>query len=117
MAAGQELDSLLVRLIGEKAEYEKFIAEAEQELLEVARNLKNAADQVEAEQRRALEEGARLFTAVATPIERYQSEMKNLDSLLAQNIITEETYNRALEKHWKNLPKVQAAQDALNEEL
>lgn len=54
---------------------------------------------------------ASITAQVATPTEKYAQTVSELDNLLAKGLISQETYNRALEQARANLDKAAAAAD------
>ena len=62
-----------------------------------------------AAQNAELEEANRVTAQLATAEENYASEVQNLEKLLAKGYITQETFNRGIDKAAKSLPATTAA--------
>jgi hypothetical protein len=57
------------------------------------------------EQKKAMEEGAKVFDETRTPIEKYAAEIEHLDDLLMRGALDNDTYNRAVERAQDELTK------------
>lgn len=112
-----ELESILIRLIGDKSDFERIMAEAEQDIDKAAEDIKKHVQEVEREQRRMLADAARLVEATLTPIEQFNQELGRYKELLAAGAISQDVYNRAVKQLNEQIPDVRAEQDRLNAEL
>lgn len=117
MANQTDLDALVVRLVGEASEYDKIMDKAESDLREVSASLEQAAQEATEQQNQYLAQAARVIAAVATPLERYEQEMAQLNDLLKQGYISQDTFNRAMNQAKSALPETQAAQESQTEAL
>ena len=103
-----ELERLVVKLVGDASDYNAVLKGAEKEIEDLVRAITNKANEATEAANNAMAEAARVTAAVATPVERYGAELKKLDDLLAAGHISQETYNRATERAYNLLPGVAA---------
>ncbi len=82
------------------------------QLVALTEQLTQLQQQAEADQERqqqwnaAVEEGRRITEAMRTPLEIYQQEIEKLNEALQLGVISQETYNRAVEQAQDTLEKV-----------
>lgn len=107
------LESLLVKLVGDNADYVEMLMDAEAQAAKAAKTLEAHARMIEQQTNETLREAARLTQEVITPTEHYAQEAKRLHSMLANGHITLETYNRQLDELSKTLPEVQRREQQL----
>lgn len=117
MASATELEKLVVRLLGDASDYVKTLDEAEADTKAACQAIQRAADMAIKAQNTALQEAARVTASVALPTEVYKQKVKELDKMLKDGHISQQTYNRAFDEYEKMLPGVTAKQDKMNKEL
>ena len=101
---------------GDLAETLREAGEAAQpyaeQLVALTAQLTQLQEKAEADQERqqqwnaAVEEGRRITEAMRTPLEIYQQEIEKLNEALQLGVISQETYNRAVEQAQETLDKV-----------
>lgn len=113
----QELERMVVRLMGDGTSYSDALAKAITETQDAAAKMEAAMNEAAAA-RRAHEEGAAMGRAVTQSVmnatERYGQEVAKLDELLKAGHISQETYNRALERASLILPQLSNAFDKVS---
>jgi TP901 family phage tail tape measure protein len=114
---GEEIERLIVRLVGDTRDFDQVMEEAEDEINRVVKEFEAATKGALKAQNEALAEAARITNAVATPLERYGQELKKLDAHLDAGRISQETYSRAIQTLMQTMPATQAAQDRMNAEI
>lgn len=117
MSTETELESLVVRLVGDGSDYEEILRSAVEETRQAVEDVEHAAKDAMAAQNRALADAARITEAVATPTERYAVELANLQQHLDADRISTETYIRSMQRMQSELPQNVQALDAYNREL
>lgn len=65
---------------------------------------------------KTLDEGKRLTEEMRTPMEVYQDNINKLNQLLDKGAISQETYNRALQKYKKDLEDANGVSDSLEKQ-
>lgn len=98
MATAQELESLVVRLVGDGSGYDRVLKEAVRDTKVATEKIEAATDAAMAEQNAAMREAAAITRAAAKPTEAYAREVRMLDAHLREGRITQETYTRTLRK-------------------
>lgn len=78
---------------------------------------KQALRDIEQAQEDLAASGKRVFEETRTPIENYQLELRELNDLLQQGAINQDTYNRAVAQLKTNFAEVSKAADTLGQEL
>lgn len=121
---GLELEALVLKLVGDASEYKKMMDDAEKWAQQASDRIAKAATEAEkkanaavAAHTRLLSEAAKVTEAVATPQERYNAQVKQLDKFLKDGLISHKTYNRAMAEAETILPSVAAKQEKLNKDL
>lgn len=111
-----KLDTLLSQGHITLETYERATANAAQQLPEVVASQKAAAE-AQAVLNAKLQEAAAVTNAALTPEERYATEQQRLTAMLKEGHITQETYNRTLEKAAAQLPTNIAAEKAVTDAI
>lgn len=78
---------------------------------------KAALREIEQAQEDLAASGQRVFESTRTPLETYQLELRELNDLLQQGAINQDTYNRAVAQLKTNFAEVSKAADTLGQEL
>lgn len=96
MGTAQELERLVVKLVGEGSGYTKVLDTAVKQTTAAARQINNITEREMAAHNHAMREAARITQAVATPTERYARKLTELSGIYRAGVITTKTYHRAL---------------------
>lgn len=102
MPTEQEIQRMVVRLIGDSESYQKMFKEA----VRASKTYEKANEEAtKAEQRRQhiMNVGKTVTASVATATDQYENAVAELNTLVKEGAITQETYNRALKKVQDNL--------------
>lgn len=121
----QEIESMVVRLMGDAGHYQKVLDDAVRSTSEAVKQFEENAKEADA-QRKLLEaaakaesaavaDAARIAASVRTPIESYKTALQNLDSHVAAGRLSQEDYERAVNKLGQTLPQVQQSNKAAAE--
>jgi chromosome segregation ATPase len=99
-----DLAKLVVRLEAETARYASELDKAKKQLGGLSEEAKKAAEQQEALQA-AMTRGANVFASTRTPVEKYSQQVEELQKLLTQGAIDQDTFNRAVASAQTDLDK------------
>jgi len=102
--ATQELEALYVRLMGDPSNYDQVLDKAEQDITASVQSMERQAENLIQARNQMLKEGARLTQAMQNPVEQYISQVDRLNTLLREEAISQETYNRAMKVARDNSP-------------
>lgn len=111
------LENLVVRLRGNSAQYEEMLKRAEAKIVGTVKVIEQQTRQAQAQMNKALEEGARITQAVATPVERYGTQLGRLRELLRSGAISQQAFQRSAEQLRQSLPTVSKAQEEVNRQI
>lgn len=115
MGTAQELEKLVIRLVGDGSSYKKVLTAAVADTEKAANQIKSLTDKEMGAHNKAMTEAARITAVVATPTEKYAQELEKLRALYKSGAISQETYTRALKMATAALPSVKAAQARYND--
>lgn len=111
--SAQELEAMVIRLLGDSTDFESIMANAEKEIDKVTQDIMRAGREAARAQNEMLAEAARITEAVATPTERYSKRLADLDQHLEAGTISLETYERAVRSMMETLPAAAEKQERL----
>jgi hypothetical protein len=96
MATAQELERLVIKLVGEGSDYKKVLDSAvrdtDKAVVDIERSVKGAMGA----QNKAMREAAKITKAARTPTERYAQEVRELEAHFAAGRVSAETYRRTI---------------------
>lgn len=111
--ANANLDTLVVKIVGDAAKLASVLKEAQKMLGNHVKVIDQQTKQAQQKHNALMAESARITASVATPTEHYRKELSHLKQLLKQGAIDQKTYNRVVEKLRNTLPSVIAANKKL----
>lgn len=79
MASPNELERLVVRLVGDGTDYGRMIDKAQRDTVEGARKINKTTEEVERKQEKALDNNARSLKTVGRNVEHYGNEIKKTE--------------------------------------
>lgn len=117
MAIEHELERMVIRLMGDAGHYQKILDDAVAATESAGDEIEKAAKEAAAQKRMleaaaqaenaAIAEASRIAASVRTPVENYKTALQGLDEHVMAGRLNQEDYERAVDKLYRTLPRVQ----------